>query len=77
MGQPADRGAYCSPESEKLIFLDVHPRISVVVRHDHLTGERTDQDWWNGPVIHCDAAARDPAMHHRFQSADLNIGVIR
>ena len=28
-------------------------------------------------MIHCGAAARDPAMHHRFQSADLNYRVIR
>ena len=43
MGIPADRGVYSSPESETLLFFDVYPGMSVVVRHDHLTGERTDQ----------------------------------
>ncbi|KZR88104.1 hypothetical protein MITS9504_00531 [Synechococcus sp. MIT S9504] len=58
-----DHGFYSSPESERPVFLDVAPGMTVIVRHDLLTGEKDDKDWWMGQVIHCGGAARDPSMH--------------
>jgi hypothetical protein len=26
--------------------------MTVIVRHDYLTGEKADKDWWMGQVIH-------------------------
>ena len=63
--------------SERPIFLDVAPGMTVIVRHDYLTGERADKDWWMGQVIHCGGAARDPSIHNLFQIADVDSGVIR
>jgi hypothetical protein len=36
--------------------------MTVIVRHDYLTGEKRDNDWWTGHVIYCGAAARDPSI---------------
>ena len=55
--------------------LDVVPGITV--RHNYLTGEKADKDWWMGQVIHCGGAARDPKIHNLFQIADVDSGVIR
>ena len=63
--------------SERPIFLDVTPGMTVIVRHDYLTGEKRDKDWWMGQVIHCGGAARAPSMHNLFQIADVDSGVIR
>jgi len=63
--------------SERPIFLDVKPGMTVIVRHDYLTGQQQDKDWWMGEVIHCGGAARDPSMYNLFQIADVDSGVIR
>tara|TARA_B100001121_G_scaffold21315_1_gene16585 strand:- start:265 stop:549 length:285 start_codon:yes stop_codon:yes gene_type:complete len=63
--------------SERPIFLDVTPGMTVIVLHDFLTGEKRDRDWWMGQVIHCGGAARDPKIHNLFQIADVDSGVIR
>ena len=47
------------------------------MKHDCLTGEKQDRDWWMGYVIHCGGAARAPFMHNFFQIADVDSGVIR
>ena len=47
-----------------------------VVRHDHLTAEKANKDWWMGELIHCGGAARDPSIHNLFQIADGDSGVI-
>ena len=73
----ADRRVPSSPHSERPIFLDVAPGMTVVVRHDSLTGEMPGKDWWMGQVIHCGGAARNPSMHNLFQIADVDSGVIR
>jgi hypothetical protein len=39
-----DHGVYSSPESERPVFLDVAPGMTVIVRHDYLTGEKEDED---------------------------------
>ena len=62
---------------EHPIFLDVTPGMTVIARHDHLTGEKADKDWWMGHVIHCGGAARDPKVNNLFQIADVDSGVIR
>ena len=72
-----DHGIFSSPETERPVFLDVVPGITVVVRHDHMTGEKAHKDWWMGQVIHCGGAARDPSIHNLFQIADVDSGVIR
>ena len=72
-----DHGVYNSPESERPIFLDVAPGMTVIVKHDYLTGEKAEKDWWMGEVIHCGGAARDPKIHNLFQIADVDSGVIR
>tara|TARA_Y100000739_G_scaffold159426_1_gene137778 strand:- start:896 stop:1180 length:285 start_codon:yes stop_codon:yes gene_type:complete len=63
------------PEGQS-IFLSVVPGMTMVVRHDHLTGEKADEDWWMGQVIHCGGAAHDPSIHILFQVADVDSGVI-
>ena len=72
-----NRGIRSSPEPEKQLFLDVAPGMTVIVRHDFLTGEKHDKDWWMGHVIHCGGAARDPSIHNLFQIADVDSGEIR
>ena len=71
-----DHGVYNSPESERPVFLDVVPGMTVIVQHDLQTGEKADKDWWMGQVIHCGGAARDPSLHNLFQIADVDSGVI-
>ena len=64
-------------DSSRPLFLGIKPRISVVVKHDFLTGETQDQDWWMGHVIHCTGGARKPEDHNIFQIADVDGGEIR
>ena len=71
------RGVYSSPESERPVFLDVAPGMTVIVKHDYQTGEKAEKDWWMGQVIHCGGAARDPSIHNLFQIADVDCRVIR
>ena len=66
-----------SAASEHPPFLDVTPGMTVIVRHDYLTGERKASDWLMGQVIHCGGAARDPSIHNLFQIADVDSGEIR
>ena len=73
----ADHGFYNSPESERPVFLDVAPGMTVIFQHDLQIGEKRDKDWWMGQVIHCGGAARDPKIHNLFQIADVDSGVIR
>lgn len=47
-----DHGVYNSPESERPVFLDVAPGMTMIAKHDYLTGEKADKDWWMGQVIH-------------------------
>ena len=56
-----DHGGYNSPESERPVFLDVSPAMTVIVKHDFLTGEKRDKDWWT---------------HNLFQIADVDSGAI-
>ena len=77
MGLLVGHGVYSSPESERPVFLDVVPGMTVVVRHDHMTGENAGKDWWMGQVIHCGGGARNPKIHKLFQIADVDSGVIR
>jgi len=72
-----DHGVYSSPEPEHPIFLDVAPGMTVIDKHDYLTGEQHEKDWWMEQVLHCGGAARDPSMHIFFQIADVDSGVIR
>ena len=72
-----DHGVYSSPESERPVFLDVTPGMTVIVQHDLQIEEKRDKDWWMGQVIHCGGAARDPSIHNLFQIADVDSGVIR
>ena len=73
-----DRGIHnLFDSSERPVFLDVTSGMTMIVRHDFLTGEKCDKDWWMGQVIHCGGAARDPSMHNLFQIADVDSGVIR
>ncbi len=62
---------------ERPVFLDVAPGMTVIVRHDYLTGEKRDKDWWMGHVIHCGGAARDPKIHNLFQIADVDSGEVK
>ena len=71
-----DHGVYSSPQSERPVFLDVAPGMTVIVRCDHQVGEKQDKDWWMGQVIHCGGAARDPSIHNPLQIADVDSGVI-
>ena len=77
MGLLVGHGVYSSPESERPVFLDVVPGMTVVVRYDHMTGENADKDWWMDQVIHCGGGARNPKIHNLFQIADVDSGVIR
>ena len=72
-----DHGVYSSPESERPVFLDVAPGMTVIVKHDYQTGEKAEKDWWMGQVIHCGGAARNPDDCKIFQVADIDSGVIR
>ena len=72
-----DHGVYDSPESDRLIFLHVAPGMTVIVKHDYLTGENSEKDWWMGQVIHCNGDARAPKIHNLFQIADVDTGAIR
>ena len=73
-----DHGLYNQQDpSEQSVFLSVAPGMTVIVKHDYLTGEKQDQDWWMGQVIHCGDAARDPKAHNLFHIADVDSGVIR
>ena len=72
-----DHVFYSSPESERPVFLDVAPGMTVIVQHDFQVGEKRDKDWWMGQVIHCGGAARDPSIHNLFQIADVDSGEIR
>ena len=66
-----------SSPSERPVFLNVVPGMTVIVKHDYLTGEKAEKDWWMGQVIHCGGVARDPSMLNLFQIADVDSGVIR
>ena len=66
-----------SSPSERPVFLNVVPGMTVIVKHDYLTGEKAEKDWWMGQVIHCGGAACDPSIHNLFQIADVDSGVIR
>ena len=55
----------------------IAPGMTVIVKHDYLTGEKQDKDWWMGQVIHCGGGARDPKIHNLFQIADVDTGAIR
>ena len=72
-----DHGVYNSPESERPVFLDVVPGMTVIVQHDLQIGEKRDKDWWMVHVIHCGGAVRDLSIHNLFQIADVDSGVIR
>ena len=73
-----DHGIYNHQDpSKQPTFLSVVTGMTVIVRHDYLTGERVDKDWWIGQVIYCRGAARDPKIHNLFQIADVDSGVIR
>ena len=48
----ADHGIYNQQDpSDQPIFLSVAPGMTVIVKHDYLTGENSDKDWWMGQVI--------------------------
>ena len=72
-----DHGVYNSPEPERPVFLDAAPGMTVIVKHDFMTGEKADKDWRMGQVIHGGGAARNPKIHNLFQIADVDSGVIR
>ena len=40
----------------------------VIVKHDHLTGEKQEKDWWMGQVTHFNGAVHDPKIHNLFTS---------
>jgi len=42
------------------------PGMTVIVRHDYLTGEKADKDLWMGQVLHCGGGAHDPSIHNLF-----------
>ena len=46
--------------------------MTVIVRHEYLTGETADRDWWVGPDLHCGVASRDPSIVNLFQIADVH-----
>ena len=52
------------------------PGMTVIVRHDYLTGEKADKDWWMEQVIHCGGGARNPKIHNLFQIANVDSGVM-
>ncbi len=59
------------------ISLNVVPGMTVIVKHDYLTWEKAEKDWWMGKVIHCSGAVRAPSIHNPIQIADVDSGVIR
>lgn len=63
--------------TERPLFLDLNPGMTVIVRHDPMPGEPHEQDWWMGLVLHCNGGARDPRAYTLFQIADIDSGVIR
>jgi hypothetical protein len=64
-----DHGTYNQQDpSEQPIFLSVAPGMTVIVRHDYLTGENIDKDWWMGQVIHCAAVPVIRAFTTSFRS---------
>ena len=77
MSMSVDHGTYKQQDpADQPIFLSVVPGMTVVVRHDPMTGEKADKDWWMGQVIHSGGAARDSKIHNLFQIADVDSGVI-
>ena len=72
-----DHGVYNLPESERLVFPYVVPGLTLIVRHDYLTGEKAEKDGLMGQVIHCGEVARAPSMHNLCQISDVDTGVIR
>ena len=73
-----DHGIYNQQDpSEQPIFLSVVPGMTVIVRHDYLTGEKAGKYWWMGQVIHCGGGARNPKIYNLFQITDVDTGVIR
>ena len=57
MGMSVDR-RICNQQdpADQPVFLSVVPGMTVVVRHDPMTGEKADKDWWMGQVIYCGGA---------------------
>ena len=53
------------------IFLGVAPEMMVIVKHDDLTGEKTDKDWWMGVVNHGSGAALDPKTYNLCKIDDV------
>ena len=51
--------------------------MTVIVKHDYLTGDKAEKDWWMGQVTHCNGDARAPKIHNLVQIADADSGVIR
>ncbi|WP_186489146.1 DUF3104 domain-containing protein [Synechococcus sp. BIOS-U3-1] len=72
-----DHGVHSSLESERPVFLDVAPGMTVIVKQNHQIGEKAHKDWWMGQVIHCGGAAHDPKIHNLFQIAEVDSGEIR
>ena len=66
-----------SSPSERPVFLNVVSGMTVIVKHDYLTGKKAEKDWWMGQVIHCGGAARAPSTHNLSQIADVDSGEIR
>ena len=60
-----------------LIFLSVRSSQLMIVRHNHLTGESRDNDWWMGMMVLCEGGARKPDVNSLFQIADVDDGTIR
>ena len=59
------------------LFLDVKPGMTGIIKHDCLTGDIQDKDWWMGHVIHCIGGARKPEDHNLFQIAAVGSGETR
>ena len=73
-----DHGIYNQQDpTDQPIFLNVVPGMTVIVRHDYLTGEKRDKAWWMGQVIYCGRTAHDTSIHNLFHIADVDTGVIR
>ena len=74
---PVGHGVYDSPESERPVFQEVAPGMTVIVKHGYLTGEWQDCDWWIGQAIHCGGAARDSKVSNLFQIFYFDLGGVR
>ena len=73
-----DHGIYNQQDpTDQPIFLSVVPGMTVIVRHDYLTGEKRDKAWWMGQVIYCGRTAHDTSIHNLFYIADVDSGVNR